>query len=98
MPKPTGSEVRPGVASYYFPPPGWAQMAPYVSEAFSGFMGLLESRAQGQFSIGAGIRTIEPLFPLFEKLINVAHRKAPQAKLCFNSAPEDTAEAVQRWV
>ena len=48
--------------------------------------------------IGAGVRTLEPLFLLFEKLINAAHQKAPQVKLCFNSAPDDTAEAVQRWL
>jgi hypothetical protein len=48
--------------------------------------------------IGAGIRTIPPLFLLFEKLVNVAHQHAPQAKLCFNTRPEDTAESVQRWV
>jgi hypothetical protein len=48
--------------------------------------------------IGAGIRTIPPLFLLFEKLINVVHAKAPQAKICFNTVPEDTAVSVQRWV
>jgi hypothetical protein len=48
--------------------------------------------------IGAGIRTIPPLFLLFEKLVNVAHEKAPHARLCFNTLPEDTAESVQRWV
>jgi hypothetical protein len=35
---------------------------------------------------------------LFEKLINVVHQNAPTAKLCFNTKPSDTAEAVQRWV
>lgn len=48
--------------------------------------------------IGAGIRTIPPLFALFERLINVVHAKAPQAKICFNTAPEDTAESVRRWL
>jgi len=48
--------------------------------------------------IGAGIRTVPPLFLLFEKLVNVVHEKAPHAKLCFNTRPEDTAESVQRWV
>lgn len=47
--------------------------------------------------IGAGIRTIAPLFPLFEKLINVVHANAPHAKICFNVLPQDSAEAVQRW-
>ena len=35
---------------------------------------------------------------LFEKLINVVHGNAPQAKLCFNKLPSDIAEAVQRWI
>ena len=48
--------------------------------------------------IGAGIRTIPGNFLLFEKLINVVHAHASQAKLCFNTKPTDTAEAVQRWL
>ncbi len=37
-------------------------------------------------------------FLLFEKLVNVVHEHAPQAKLCFNTKPSDTAEAVRRWL
>ena len=48
--------------------------------------------------IGAGVRTIPKYFILFEKLINMVHDHAPQAKLCFNTKPSDTAEAVQRWI
>ena len=48
--------------------------------------------------IGAGVRTNPSNFMLFEKLINVVHEHAPQAKLCFNTKPSDTAEAVQRWL
>ena len=49
--------------------------------------------------IGAGLRTVPPYFLLFEKLINVIHQHAPTStKLCFNTNPTDTAEAVQRWV
>jgi len=48
--------------------------------------------------IGAGVRTIAGNFLLFEKLINVVHAHAPQAKLCFNTKPTDTAEAAQRWL
>ncbi|MDM0107930.1 hypothetical protein QTH97_23485 [Variovorax sp. J22R24] len=47
--------------------------------------------------IGAGIRTLPAYFLLFERLINVVHRAAPQARICFNTKPSDTAEAVQRW-
>lgn len=48
--------------------------------------------------VGAGIRTIPELFLLFEKLVNVIHENAPQAKLCFNTRPQDTADAVLRWL
>ena len=48
--------------------------------------------------IGAGVRTVPSNFLLFEKLVNVVHEHAPQAKLCFNQLPSDTAEAVKRWV
>ena len=47
--------------------------------------------------IGAGIRTIPAYFLLFERLVNVVHRAAPGARICFNTKPSDTAEAVQRW-
>ena len=48
--------------------------------------------------IGAGVRTVPSNFILFEKLINVVHEHAPQAKLCFNVMPSDVAEAVKRWI
>lgn len=49
--------------------------------------------------IGAGLRIVPPYFLLFEKLMNVIHHQAPAStKLCFNTSPKDTAEAVQRWI
>ena len=49
--------------------------------------------------IGAGLRIVPPYLLLFEKLVNVVHRHAPAStRLCFNSNPTDTAEAVKRWV
>lgn len=48
--------------------------------------------------IGAGIRMIAAHTVLFEKLVNVVHAYAPHSKLCFNTRPTDTAEAVQRWL
>ena len=48
--------------------------------------------------IGAGVRTNPSNFILFEKLINVVHEHASQAKLCFNTMPSDTAAAVRRWL
>ena len=48
--------------------------------------------------IGAGVRANPSNFILFEKLLNVVHEHAPQAKLCFNTMPSDTAAAVKRWL
>jgi hypothetical protein len=57
----------------------------------------LRKRAFDCVMIGAGLRNPEFL-RLFEKLLNVVHALAPGAKICFNSSPADSAEAVQRWV
>ena len=51
----------------------------------------LRGKAYHCVLIGAGIRVIPSSFPLFEKLINVVHANAPQAKICFNTKPSDTA-------
>ena len=58
----------------------------------------LRTKAYDCVMIGAGIRVIPGSFLLFEKLINVLHAHAPRAKLCFNTKPGDTAEAVMRWI
>jgi hypothetical protein len=49
--------------------------------------------------IGAGVRLDPDHFLLFEKLVNVVHRHAPASvKICFNTRPNNTIEAVQRWI
>ena len=47
--------------------------------------------------IGAGVRTDTEEFLLFEKLINVVHEHAPGTRLCFNTGPTDSVDAVKRW-
>lgn len=47
--------------------------------------------------IGAGVRTIAEHLHLFERLINLIHKHAPKARICFNSGPFDSVEAVKRW-
>jgi hypothetical protein len=57
--------------------------------------------SQKQFDcvlIGAGVRCNPSNFLLFEKLINVVHKHAPNASICFNTLPSDTAAAVKRWL
>ncbi|RJF95064.1 hypothetical protein [Noviherbaspirillum saxi] len=48
--------------------------------------------------VGAGVRTVDTHFLLFEKIINIIHEYAPDARICFNTKPSDTADAVKRWV
>lgn len=59
--------------------------------------GQLEQRTFDCVLIGAGLRDPQHL-RLFERLLNVVHVRAPGAKICFNTSPGDSAEAVQRWV
>ena len=58
----------------------------------------LRSRRPDCVVIGAGLREPPERLPLFEKIINLVHSHAPQAKICFNTTPADTADAVQRWI
>ncbi len=61
---------------------------------------VLQKISQEMFNyimIGAGIRALPENFFLFEKLINLIHQNAPTAKICFNTNPSDTAEAILRW-
>jgi hypothetical protein len=48
--------------------------------------------------IGAGLREPAQRLLLFEKIINLVHTLAPEARICFNTTPADTAEAVRRWI
>ncbi len=47
--------------------------------------------------IGAGLRAAPSLL-LFERLLNLVHALAPGARICFNTSPADTVDAVRRWV
>ena len=48
--------------------------------------------------IGAGLRTLPPMADQFERLMNVLHERAPQAKLAFNNQPDDSDKAALRWL
>ncbi|WP_219602539.1 hypothetical protein [Mycobacteroides sp. LB1] len=58
----------------------------------------LDARTWDCVVIGAGIRTMPSNLVLFEIILNVVHTHAPQAKICFNTAPTDTVAAVARWI
>ncbi len=48
-------------------------------------------------SIGAGVRADPDHLRLFERLVNLCHEHAPQARFAFNTDPMDTLAAVRRW-
>jgi hypothetical protein len=48
--------------------------------------------------VGAGIRLQAKHLLLFEKIINMIHRAAPEAAISFNTTPLDTSDAVLRWL
>lgn len=46
--------------------------------------------------IGAGLRVLPPMAQHFERLMNAIREHAPDARLAFNTKPDDTAEAAER--
>ncbi|MFJ5275011.1 hypothetical protein [Streptomyces sp. NPDC088358] len=48
--------------------------------------------------VGGGIRKAEQLLPLFEQIVNLIRRHAPQAAIAFNTSGGDSVEAAQRWL
>jgi hypothetical protein len=46
--------------------------------------------------IGGGLRIPPKSLALFEMVVNAVHKGAPNAKIAFNTRPEDTAEAAAR--
>ena len=61
-------------------------------------IGLLSERDYDCILIGAGVRTVDEYVLLFEALVNTVHQYAPKAKICFNTGPFDSVDAVQSWV
>lgn len=58
----------------------------------------LQEHAFGLAMIGGGIRMLPENTLLFERLVNVLTEEAPGIRLCFNTTPEDTVEALRRWI
>lgn len=58
----------------------------------------LQSNKYQGILIGNGIRGISANFMLFEKIVNVVHQYAQNAKIIFNTNPVDNIESIQRWL
>ena len=48
--------------------------------------------------IGGGIRVPSSMLMLFERVINVLNREAPDTPIAFNTSPNDSADAAARWL
>jgi hypothetical protein len=48
--------------------------------------------------VGAGVRVLSQNTSLFEKIINTSIRRNHRLKICFNTNPADTVEAIPPWV
>jgi hypothetical protein len=46
--------------------------------------------------IGGGLRIPPKNLSLFETVVNIVHKAAPEAAIAFNTRPEDTADAAAR--
>ncbi|CZF82370.1 hypothetical protein [Grimontia marina] len=80
---------------------GYATDILYIRDGDSAYQTVADAVAETTYDcilIGAGVRRDEEHFLVFEKLVNAVHELAPHAKICFNSNPMDTVEAVKRWI
>jgi hypothetical protein len=56
----------------------------------------LRARSWDCVVVGGGIRELEEQLELFESIINLICRHAPQAAIAFNHTPHDLADAASR--
>ena len=66
--------------------------------AFDDFRNALSTIDFDVVLIGAGVRNPPPFLLTFERLINLIHSNAPRAKIAFNTNPDDSTEAILRWL
>ncbi len=80
---------------------GYEARLVFIDSAETAFDTVTKALAETSYDgilIGAGVRTVAEHFIVFERLVNAVHEAAPNAKICFNTNPADTLEAVQRWI
>jgi hypothetical protein len=80
-----------GVESCFFGLDGSDDVEAVVTEA-------LDSRSWEVVVVGGGIRKSEDLLDLFERIVNLVRRHAPDAAIAFNTTPGDTFDAAARWL
>lgn len=60
--------------------------------------GALAARSWECVVVGGGVRKAEDQLELFEQVLNLIRRHAPDAAIAFNSTPADTFDAAARWI
>ncbi len=58
----------------------------------------LDGASFGLAMIGGGIRMVPEHTELFERILNVLLEVSPGIRLCFNTAPDNTVDALRRWI
>jgi hypothetical protein len=58
----------------------------------------LDGASFGLAMVGGGIRMMPEHTELFERIVNVLHQVSPGIRLCFNTAPDNTVDALRRWI
>ena len=80
---------------------GFAASICFVDHGAAAERTVADALARSSFDcimVGAGVRTDPDEFLLFEKLVNLIHERAPGARICFNTGPTDSLDAVRRWI
>ncbi len=58
----------------------------------------LQDAQFGLAMVGGGIRMVPEHTLLFERIVNVLHEVSPGIRLCFNITPDNTVDALRRWI
>jgi hypothetical protein len=58
----------------------------------------LDGGSFGLAMIGGGVRMVPEYTELFERIVNVVHEASPGIRMCFNTAPDNTVDALRRWI
>ncbi|MDF3215980.1 hypothetical protein EN962_12420 [Mesorhizobium sp. M7A.F.Ca.CA.001.09.2.1] len=78
---------------------GWQGDTCMITPDAAGFTALKRALSDATYDcvvIGGGLRLPPKALPLFETVVNIIHKAAPNAAIAFNTRPEDTAEAAAR--
>ncbi|TRC71568.1 hypothetical protein FJV80_33150 [Mesorhizobium sp. WSM4310] len=78
---------------------GWQGDTCMITPDAAGFADLKRALGDGAYDcvvIGGGLRLPPKSLLLFETVVNIIRKAAPNAAIAFNTRPEDTADAAAR--